>query len=110
MAPDRGRSIDDPATMTSPSDNRRDDGDDEPSRPSTPVGRGRSSNDRLLTPPHPHGAGRTPSKARPVIEGQSFTLRGVAVGLAIGLVLTCTNISMGLQSGWVSAMTMPASL
>ncbi|KAB5585366.1 OPT oligopeptide transporter [Coniochaeta sp. 2T2.1] len=44
------------------------------------------------------------------IEGHSFTFRGVAVGLAIGLVLTCTNISMGLQSGWVSTMSMPASL
>ncbi len=44
------------------------------------------------------------------IEGHSFTARGVAVGLAIGLVLACTNISMGLQSGWVSTMTMPASL
>ncbi|KAH8903940.1 OPT superfamily oligopeptide transporter [Coniochaeta sp. PMI_546] len=44
------------------------------------------------------------------IEGYSFTARGVAVGLAIGLVLACTNISMGLQSGWVSTMTMPASL
>lgn len=44
------------------------------------------------------------------IQGHSFTARGVAVGLAIGLVLACTNISMGLQSGWVSTMTMPASL
>lgn len=34
----------------------------------------------------------------------------MTVGLAIGLVLACTNISMGLQSGWVSIMTMPASL
>ncbi|OIW25880.1 OPT superfamily oligopeptide transporter [Coniochaeta ligniaria NRRL 30616] len=52
-----------------------------------------------------------PIREEPVrIEGHSFTARGVAVGLAIGLVLACTNISMGLQSGWVSTMTMPASL
>lgn len=44
------------------------------------------------------------------MEGRSFTARGVGVGLAIGLVLACTNISMGLQSGWISTMTMPASL
>jgi len=57
-----------------------------------------------------HGPAHLAMKEPIRIEGRSFTVRGVAVGLTIGLVLTCTNISMGLQSGWVSSMTMPASL
>lgn len=65
-----------------------------------------SSGSRPVTPT----TARPDKKPRRHIEGQSFTLRGVAVGLMIGLVLACTNISMGLQSGWVSMMTMPASL
>jgi uncharacterized oligopeptide transporter (OPT) family protein len=57
-----------------------------------------------------HGPGPAVRKEPIRIEGHSFTARGVGVGLAIGLVLACTNISMGLQSGWISTMTMPASL
>lgn len=47
---------------------------------------------------------------RPAIEGESFTLRGVLVGLAVGLVICFSNMYFGLQTGWVSTMTMPASL
>ncbi|OHE91595.1 OPT oligopeptide transporter [Colletotrichum orchidophilum] len=46
----------------------------------------------------------------PVIHGRSFTLRGVAVGLLVGLVICFSNMYFGLQTGWVSTMTMPASL
>ncbi len=43
-------------------------------------------------------------------EGRHFTLRGVAVGLLIGLVICFSNMYFGLQTGWISMMTMPASL
>ncbi|KAK3343971.1 OPT oligopeptide transporter [Lasiosphaeria hispida] len=53
-------------------------------------------------------AGDLPPKR--VIQGESFTLRGVLVGLAVGLVICFSNMYFGLQTGWVSSMTMPASL
>ncbi|ETS79156.1 hypothetical protein PFICI_09009 [Pestalotiopsis fici W106-1] len=43
-------------------------------------------------------------------EGRHFTVRGVAVGLLVGLVICFSNMYFGLQTGWVSMMTMPASL
>lgn len=42
--------------------------------------------------------------------GQSFTVRGVAAGLVIGTVICAANVYFGLQTGWVSIMSMPASL
>lgn len=47
---------------------------------------------------------------RPQIEGESFTIRGVAVGLLVGLVICFSNMYFGLQTGWISPMTLPASL
>ncbi|ROW16925.1 hypothetical protein VPNG_01308 [Cytospora leucostoma] len=44
------------------------------------------------------------------VEGRSFTLRGIAAGLLVGLVICFSNMYFGLQTGWVSTMTMPASL
>ncbi|KZL68262.1 oligonucleotide transporter (OPT oligopeptide transporter), partial [Colletotrichum tofieldiae] len=49
-------------------------------------------------------------KQGPVIHGHSFTLRGILVGLLVGLVICFSNMYFGLQTGWVSTMTMPASL
>lgn len=43
-------------------------------------------------------------------EGRHFTVRGIAVGLLIGLVICFSNMYFGLQTGWISMMTMPASL
>lgn len=43
-------------------------------------------------------------------EGRHFTFRGVAVGLLVGLVICFSNMYFGLQTGWVSMMTMPSSL
>ncbi|KAI0479031.1 OPT superfamily oligopeptide transporter [Xylariaceae sp. FL0804] len=43
-------------------------------------------------------------------EGRHFTARGVLAGLAVGLVICFSNMYFGLQTGWVSMMTMPASL
>jgi uncharacterized oligopeptide transporter (OPT) family protein len=43
-------------------------------------------------------------------EGQNFTVRGVLVGLGVGLIICFSNMYFGLQTGWVSSMSMPASL
>ncbi|KAI3341586.1 OPT oligopeptide transporter protein-domain-containing protein [Ustulina deusta] len=56
----------------------------------------------------PPGEGGPPVKFLP--EGRHFTLRGVVVGLLVGLVIVFSNMYFGLQTGWVSMMTMPASL
>ncbi|KAL2112839.1 hypothetical protein VUR80DRAFT_6268 [Thermomyces stellatus] len=42
--------------------------------------------------------------------GRSFTLRGILVGLLVGLIICFSNMYFGLQTGWVSTMTLPASL
>ncbi|KAK3386930.1 OPT oligopeptide transporter protein-domain-containing protein [Podospora didyma] len=51
-----------------------------------------------------------PRRRKTEITGQSFTARGVVVGLLVGLVICFSNMYFGLQTGWVSTMTMPASL
>ena len=43
-------------------------------------------------------------------QEQNFTLRGVLVGLVIGVVICFSNTYFGLQTGWVSGMAMPAAL
>ena len=43
-------------------------------------------------------------------QGQNFTIRGVLVGLAIGVIICFSNTYFGLQTGWVSGMAMPAAL
>ncbi|KAK4186580.1 OPT oligopeptide transporter protein-domain-containing protein [Podospora australis] len=61
--------------------------------------------------PQPRLQSRQPQKRRrKEIPGSSFTFRGVAVGLLVGLVICFSNMYFGLQTGWVSTMTMPASL
>ncbi|WWC91243.1 uncharacterized protein L201_006186 [Kwoniella dendrophila CBS 6074] len=44
-----------------------------------------------------------------LIEGD-FTLRAVAVGLGVGVILCMTNIYFGLQTGWVSMMSLQSAL
>lgn len=46
----------------------------------------------------------------PIIPGRSFTFRAVIAGLAVGTVICAANVYFGLQTGWVSIMSMPASL
>lgn len=41
---------------------------------------------------------------------QNFTVRGVLVGLVIGVVICFSNIYFGLQTGWISGMAMPSAL
>ncbi|KAI0436873.1 OPT oligopeptide transporter protein-domain-containing protein [Xylaria telfairii] len=61
-----------------------------------------------MRPPTSSGEGDPPVKFLP--EGRHFTFRGVAAGLLVGLVIVFSNMYFGLQTGWVSMMTMPASL
>jgi OPT family oligopeptide transporter len=48
--------------------------------------------------------------AEQAAQPQNFTLRGVVVGLAIGVVICFSNMYFGLQTGWVSGMAMPSAL
>jgi OPT family oligopeptide transporter len=48
--------------------------------------------------------------AQRAAQPQNFTLRGVLVGLAIGVVICFSNMYFGLQTGWVSGMSMPSAL
>ncbi|KAH0562363.1 hypothetical protein GP486_002943 [Trichoglossum hirsutum] len=43
-------------------------------------------------------------------EGQSFTVRSVVVGIGVGIIICFSNMYFGLQTGWISGMTMPSSL
>ena len=43
-------------------------------------------------------------------QAQNFTFRGTLVGLVIGIIICFSNTYFGLQTGWVSGMTMPAAL
>ncbi|UKZ78073.1 hypothetical protein TrVFT333_005807 [Trichoderma virens FT-333] len=48
--------------------------------------------------------------ASPSPQGRSFTVRGVAAGLGVGTIICAANMYFGLQTGWVSIMSMPSSL
>lgn len=94
MAPDRGdtSSPDYQSISTPPSTSRR----DEPSDGMDELRRSRSETRRFI--------------ASHASEGQNFTLRGILVGLGVGLVICFSNMYFGLQTGWISSMSMPASL
>ncbi|BGP25730.1 OPT super [Rhodotorula toruloides] len=65
---------------------------------------GRGSLDGLLS-------GRRGDEAGGYIGDEpEFTFRAVLAGLAIGVLLACTNTYFGLQTGWVSMMSLQASL
>ena len=51
-----------------------------------------------------------PTPAVPFIEGQRLTPRAVAVGLTIGTLACFSNSYFGLQTGWISMMSLPLSL
>lgn len=62
-----------------------------------------------------HGLAQDRDRARALLasraaEPQNFTLRGILVGLAIGVVICFSNTYFGLQTGWVSSMAMPSAL
>lgn len=58
----------------------------------------------------PFHAGDRDYLAEQANQPQNFTLRGVLVGLAIGVVICFSNMYFGLQTGWVSGMAMPSAL
>src|SRR5690242_2209947 len=58
----------------------------------------------------PIHAGNRDYLAERADQPQNFTLRGVLVGLAIGIVICFSNMYFGLQTGWVSGMAMPSAL
>lgn len=49
-------------------------------------------------------------KIAPTTSAQSFTPRSLLVGLGIGTLIIFSNTYFGLQTGWMSLMTMPSSL
>ncbi|CRG89569.1 Putative oligopeptide transporter YGL114W [Talaromyces islandicus] len=53
--------------------------------------------------------GSSSAKVR-ATSGQSFTPRSLVVGLIIGTLIIFSNTYFGLQTGWMSLMTMPSSL
>jgi hypothetical protein len=50
------------------------------------------------------------TKKSPVTSAQSFTPRSLLVGLLIGTLIIFSNTYFGLQTGWISTMSMPSAL
>jgi hypothetical protein len=74
-----------------------------------------SDDDGRYGPSEPLRRRTSPSAAAKVLaaranEPQNFTLRGVLVGLVIGILICFSNMYFGLQTGWVSGMAMPSAL
>lgn len=53
---------------------------------------------------------RSSPRGKKPTSAQSFTPRSLLVGLAIGTLITFSNTYFGLQTGWMSTMSMPSSL
>src|SRR5277367_5105851 len=66
------------------------------------------SSDAPLLPSDPLAEDPTPIV--PFVEGQHLTPRAVAVGLIIGTLACFSNSYFGLQTGWISMMSLPLSL
>ncbi|RDL37230.1 Uncharacterized protein BP5553_04663 [Venustampulla echinocandica] len=103
MAPDRGNA---PASPSRP---------DYQSITRTSRSSSSTSSASINEAPHSSPEARRRSDARRFIanragEGQNFTLRGILVGLGVGLIICFSNMYFGLQTGWISSMSMPASL
>ncbi|CAK7267456.1 OPT super [Sporothrix epigloea] len=45
-----------------------------------------------------------------VMAPRHFTARGLAAGLVVGLIICCSNMYFGLQTGFVSTMSLPSTL
>jgi OPT family oligopeptide transporter len=109
MAPDRGLQTPpmSPSPPTSSFEHEHSDG--EPSSPvtghSTDLAMNRTTSDAGLY------ASRTQTQDEiSALDSTNFTLRGLIVGLLIGVIICFSNTYFGLQTGWVSGMAMPASL
>jgi hypothetical protein len=67
-----------------------------------------SSDAEQLLPTDPLAEDPTP--AIPFVEGQQLTPRAIIVGLVIGTLACFSNSYFGLQTGWISMMSLPLSL
>ncbi|GAA5987705.1 hypothetical protein JCM11641_002565 [Rhodosporidiobolus odoratus] len=74
--------------------------------PSLPSSSGRPSLDNLLN----SRSGRVYHATRQEEDTLELTFRAVVAGLAIGILLALTNMYFGLQTGWISMMSLQASL
>lgn len=79
-------------------------GSDESESPLRPL----SPDDAPLLPTDPLAEDQTP--VVPFVEGQHLTPRAVIVGLLIGTLACFSNSYFGLQTGWISMMSLPLSL
>ena len=102
MAPDRGS----PPSGLTPGDNE--DGDLQTSSSSSSPRHNQPTNP--LRQRHPHRNTTQRCLTEHANEPQNFTIRGVLVGLVIGVVICFSNMYFGLQTGWVSGMAMPSAL
>jgi OPT family oligopeptide transporter len=80
------------------------------SSPSPPSETFNSSEPDISRTRSDHACYASPSAQDAALDGTNFTFRGLAVGIAIGIVICFSNTYFGLQTGWVSGMAMPASL
>ena len=108
MAPDRGISTLGDAALNHHSINSDGSGEAQDLQEEVPEG----SNDENRGAAE---AARRRSEARQFLaeragDGQNFTVRGVLVGLAIGVIICFSNMYFGLQTGWISGMAMPSAL
>ncbi|KAI9674118.1 MAG: hypothetical protein M1817_001936 [Caeruleum heppii] len=103
MAPDRGRSLDGeglpPPLSSSPPDTLSHDPDDE------------DEDEDEEDDAFPPTSSMSPSTSLdPKTVSSDFTIRSLTVGLLVGIIICFSNMYFGLQTGWVSSMSMPASL
>lgn len=98
MAPDRG-----------PKDRYSRDGNETPSIADEAQSSRRSTEEDNLRPKRSR-AEAAKELAERADAPQNFTIRGVLVGLVIGVVICFSNIYFGLQTGWISGMSMPSAL
>lgn len=70
--------------------------------------RERTRSSEALPPSDPLAEDPTPAIAW--LDGQSLTPRATLVGLAIGTLACFSNSYFGLQTGWISMMSLPLSL
>ncbi len=107
MAPDRGSA----RYQAISSEDGRSSNEQDETPEDQPSEQGHSYEQPTVPPP----TRRRSSEAREFLadqasQAQNFTLRGVLVGLAIGVIICFSNTYFGLQTGWVSGMAMPSAL
>ncbi|GAC93442.1 hypothetical protein PHSY_001007 [Pseudozyma hubeiensis SY62] len=78
--------------------------------PNTPSATASSSRDASIHPSIPSHNSNDDSAATLTTTDDDFTTRAVLAGLLIGCLLAFTNLYLGLQSGWISMMSLQSSL